>query len=448
MSALSNLGIPDLPMNAFRRMPSGRLATLEGGGKGSAPDTPDYEAAARATAEGNLDLAKYTTQANRINQYTPFGSLTYTNNRSFDQAGYDAAMAEYERELAARQASSAGQPQPNYYGHMNQTGEGGYAGVSTLDPRYALADGSSSIRGGFSGGGQGDLIRPDRADFYGDDNWEQRVELAPELQAILDQQWRLQHGLFGAQDAALGRVQDVMGRDFDMSQLPAGGTPLDLDGIPQAGDVYDPTQNTNQATELLMARMNPELDRQYELLRSQLANQGIAQGSEAYRREMERFGQQRNDAANQAALHGIGLGMQQQGQTFGQQTTNRQLAAALQAQQFGQQEGLRQGRFSEQAWLRNLPMQELAALSGGQQVQMPQFPGYAMQAQTGGPDLMGAAQAGYQADLGAFNAQQAQRQGLMSGLGGIGQAAGTYFGGPVGGLIGGAAGGLLGGLFG
>jgi|SRR5690625_4496982 len=443
MSALSNLGIPDLPMNAFRRMPNGRLATLEGGGKGSAPDTPDYEAAARATAEGNLDLAKYTTQANRINQYTPFGSLTYTNNRSFDQAGYDAAMAEYERELAARQEMASRTPSKQYW-NASAGGEGGQY-TNALDNGLTPTWHSGAMSRMF---GIDDLQRPDRADFYGDDNWEQRVELAPELQAILDQQWRLQHGLFGAQDAALGRVQDVIGRDFDVSQLPAGGTPLDLDSIPQAGDVYDPTQNTNQATELLMARMNPELDRQYEMLRSQLANQGIAQGSEAYRREMERFGQQRNDAANQAALHGIGLGMQQQGQTFGQQTTNRQLAAALQAQQFGQQEGLRQGRFSEQAWLRNLPMQELAALSGGQQVQMPQFPGYAMQAQTGGPDLMGAANAQYGADLGAWNAQQAQRQGLMSGLGGIGQAAGAYFGGPVGGLIGGAAGGLLGGLFG
>lgn len=57
------------------------------GGK-SAPPPPDYAAAARETAAGNLQLAKETAEANqrlveaqaranRINQYTPYGSLTY-----------------------------------------------------------------------------------------------------------------------------------------------------------------------------------------------------------------------------------------------------------------------------------------------------------------------------------------------------------------------------------
>src|SRR5699024_10522515 len=97
MRNLHNLGIPDLPLRAFQPDALGRLAGLHGG-KGDAPSTPDYEAAARATAEGNLDLAKYTTEANRINQYTPWGSLTYTNDREFDQEAYDAAMAAYNRQ--------------------------------------------------------------------------------------------------------------------------------------------------------------------------------------------------------------------------------------------------------------------------------------------------------------------------------------------------------------
>lgn len=37
----------------------------------------DFEAAARAQAEGNLQAAKYATVANRANQYTPYGSLTW-----------------------------------------------------------------------------------------------------------------------------------------------------------------------------------------------------------------------------------------------------------------------------------------------------------------------------------------------------------------------------------
>jgi hypothetical protein len=46
-------------------------------GKQSAPAAPDYTAAAEKTAAGNLEAAKYATKANRVNQYTPYGSLTY-----------------------------------------------------------------------------------------------------------------------------------------------------------------------------------------------------------------------------------------------------------------------------------------------------------------------------------------------------------------------------------
>lgn len=51
-----------------------------GGGKGSAPPPPDYRAAAQETAAGNLDAARTATAANRVNQYTPYGSLEYTIN--------------------------------------------------------------------------------------------------------------------------------------------------------------------------------------------------------------------------------------------------------------------------------------------------------------------------------------------------------------------------------
>ena len=49
-------------------------------GKPSAPAAPDYTAAAEKTAAGNLEAAKYTTRANRVNQYTPYGDLTYKEN--------------------------------------------------------------------------------------------------------------------------------------------------------------------------------------------------------------------------------------------------------------------------------------------------------------------------------------------------------------------------------
>ena len=43
-----------------------------------APAAPDYSAAARETASGNLDAARAATAANRVNQVTPYGRLDYS----------------------------------------------------------------------------------------------------------------------------------------------------------------------------------------------------------------------------------------------------------------------------------------------------------------------------------------------------------------------------------
>jgi hypothetical protein len=50
---------------------------LYGIGKDDAPPVPDYAAAAQATAQGNIDAARVATAANRVNQVTPYGNLTY-----------------------------------------------------------------------------------------------------------------------------------------------------------------------------------------------------------------------------------------------------------------------------------------------------------------------------------------------------------------------------------
>lgn len=315
-------------------------------GKSSSPKTPDYAAQAEATSKGNLDLARYTTQANRPNEITPYGSRTWTNNSTFDQAGYDAAMKAYQQSLASP-ASSGPTRLANGFGFYN----GGASGA----PR------------------QNAMAMPNRDDFYsGGDNWTSEISLSPEMQALFDQQNKLQQGLFGAQDQALGRVNQTMGQGWDMQ-------------------AYDPERDTNNAADLLMKRINPQLDRADSRLRTQLANQGVAPGSKAWNDAMAQNQYGRNDALTQAQLQGIGLGMQQQGQQFGQG-----------------------------AYLRNLPLNELNALRTGNQVQQPQFGGFSQQGQTAGPDYMGAANASYNAQLGNANAQNAQSSNMLSGLFGLG----------------------------
>lgn len=374
--------------------------------KGDTPAAPDYTGAAKATAAGNLQSAQLATQANRPNMYTPYGSSTWTNTPSFDQSGYDAAMAAYNRSLQSPSGASSG-------GSWQTQGTGGDNGSNTV---WVPNSGSGVT-------GQPSTAMPNRADFTNGDNWTNTVTLSPSQQALFDQQNSLQTGLFGAQDQALGRVNQTMGQGFDMSGVPQAGTALNPNSLPGFGTAYDPTKATNTATDAIMARVNPQLDRQEAALRTQLANQGISQGSAAWNTAMDELNRQKNDAFTQAGLQGINLGMQQQGQTFGQTTTNQQLAAALQGQQFGQQNTLRGNSLSEQAYLRSLPLNELNALRTGNQVSSPTFNGFSQQATTAGPDYTGATQAGYNAALANSNASNASSANTMGGLFSLGSAA-------------------------
>lgn len=55
------------------------------GGGDSAPAAPDYTGAANTTAVNNLKMAQATTAANRVNQYTPYGSLEYAQSGTDSQ---------------------------------------------------------------------------------------------------------------------------------------------------------------------------------------------------------------------------------------------------------------------------------------------------------------------------------------------------------------------------
>jgi len=393
----ANIDIPDLPLAAFRKDVRGQVRP-QGGKGGGTPDVPDYTALAQQQAQSNLDLAKYATQANRVNQFTPYGSITWSNDRTFDQAGYDAAMRAYK-------SGGATNPSNFSYTGRDQAYARAFGDPVYRDGQWGWIDpgGGDSATPTFiamhhqPGGGPGSIggaAAPNPADFYSSgDQWTQNMQFSPEVQAVYD------------------RAIQGLGQQYG-----------------DALAAYDPTTATNQATDLILSRVNPELDRQAETLRSQLTNQGIAQGSAAWNRAMSQFGQQRNDAVTQAQLQGIGLGMNQQSQAFNQAS-----------------------------YLRGLPLNELNTLLGGGQLQSASFPGYAQQATTAGPDLTGAAQAGYNAELGAYNAQQAQNSGLFGGLGGL-IGAGIGYLNPVSGLsslasaglgsaVGSGVGGGLGGLF-
>jgi hypothetical protein len=266
------------------------------GKSASAPPTPDYAGAAKETAAGNLDAARANVAANRVNQYTPYGSLEYN--------------------------------------------------VSGEDP-------------------------------YGNPTWSATQSLSPVQQQLLDYQNQSSLGLGQLAGKGLGYVSNMLDTPFDTSTLPTTG--------------FNPSQSYQDA---YMQRLAPQIEQGREALDVKLANQGIPIGSEAYKRAMLTQSQRENDLLLGATTQGFGVGQQ------------------------ARQQGLQ-----EQAYLRNEPLNTLNAVRTGSQVQGPTFVNPAMQANTAGADILGATQMGYNAQMGAANAQNAANNAMTQGLFSLGGAA-------------------------
>jgi len=94
-----------------------------------------------------------------------------------------------------------------------------------------------------------------------------------------------------------------------------------------------------------------------------------------------------------------------------------------------QQNRLRQQAIAEQMQRRGMSLNEMNALLSGQQVAMPQMPSFVSAGRAETPNILGATQMGYDAALGAYNAQQAGAANTMGGLFSLGSAAlGNPFG--------------------
>jgi len=262
----------------------------------SAPAAPDYRAAAQETAAGNIDAARLATAANRVNQVTPYGNLSYA--------------------------------------------------ITGADP-------------------------------YGNPTWTATQTLSPAQQQLLDYQNQASIGLGQLANKGLGYVENMLQTPFDVSKLPSTG--------------FNPSQTYQEA---YMQRLAPQLQQGREQLQQQLANKGIDIGSTAYDRAMMQQAQRENDLLAAATTQGFGVGQQ-----------------------------ARQSALQEQAYLRNEPLNTLSAVRTGAQVQGPQFVNSAQQATTAGPDILGAANMQYNAQMGDFNAKQAAQANLNQGLFSLGGAA-------------------------
>jgi hypothetical protein len=417
------------------------------------PPVPDYAALAKEQGAQNLVAAQQGSRLSNPNMFTPFGTQTITySNPTFDEARYNADLAKFNQGNAVNREDFM---RPSQGGSSGGESDTMYGGGGTFFDQAAYdaarqASGAAPDRNTYmSGGGTPTVTQT----------------LTPDAQAAVEAQMRVQRRLAELGGTAMDNVQNTLSRPFVPTSTQInkefadygramGEVPLTTE-IDTSNFSNMPLNAGMTAQNLILQRLDPTIQAGDRSFAQALANQGLAPGTEAYNTAFRNREMSKNDLYSQAALQGINLDMgarqQQVAEALGiggfqnQAQLNR---AGLYNQALGQDfsQGLQRAQFGNQAQqqqlaqdfaLRSQPINELASIMSGSQVQLPQFTGYTP-AQVAPPPTFAGAQAGYQAQLAAANAQNAANSQTMSGLFGLGAAGLMAPAGTFGGLLGGA----------
>jgi hypothetical protein len=377
------------------------------GKKVATPAAPDYAGAAVAQGAANLDAARATAKLSNPNMYTPYGT----------------SLVSYEGDV------------PTVRQTLTPTAQ------KTLEAQQNVDLSLSNLAQKGTGIASNVLDKP--FSFGG-----------PAVQTSLGSTEALKNAPSAGQyGLAQGGVN-----------APNLATSLDLSGVAKM-----PINAGMTGQEAIMARLEPSLAKQRVSTETQLINQGLRPGTEAYNNAVQLLGQQENDARQQAALQGLNLDLtaNQQGygqaltsgqfgnqaqlsgfganlqnqqaanqaiaQNYGQGLTSSQAENARIAQQFNQaQQAAQFGNIAQQQALaqaiqqRQMPLNEINALTSSSQIQNPQFQSYTG-ANVAAAPVFAATQAQGTAEQNAYNQKVAQSNALTQGLFSLaGAGAGAY----------------------
>ena len=399
-------------------------------GKGSqkAPDSPDPKVVIPLQTQANKDTFDYALQQQRANSITPGGTQSWSQTKSFDQAGYDSALAAYNQKKAALDAQYGGQ----------SDGSGGLVNINKSKAyQKALAA----------------LQAPDQKAFQGTPQWTYEEKLSPQQQALYDANVKSQLG----QSELLGKGTDRVSRALDSDYtLPQGQLTTNITGGDRTGALQyarglaqrslgDNFNNTvADATYRKQARYLDVQNKQaQQALQAQLADQGFVPGTPGYAQAMQTFQDTTNRAYGSAQDSAVQQGYAQGNTQLGLQTAisgqlgnlnNQSLSGEIAAGTFENQ--ARQQQIAEALQARNQPLNELNALRTGTQIAGPSGQAQYSTPNMQNTDVVGAYNNKYQADLGAYNANVAQNNGIFGGLVdmGLGLATGNMSNGLFSGL--------------
>jgi len=182
--------------------------------------------------------------------------------------------------------------------------------------------------------------------------------LTPEAQRALTAQQNLQANLATLGGQSYGTAFDVMSKPFDYRGQVQ--TSLNTSGVAKM-----PVNAGTTGQEAIMSRLEPSLAQNRVSTETQLVNQGLRPGTEAYDNAINLLSQQENDQRTQAVLQGLGLDISANTQGYNQALQSGQFANTAQQQALAQ--AIQQ---------RQMPLNEVNALVEGSQIQNPQFGAY------------------------------------------------------------------------
>ena len=363
------------------------------------PATPDYTGAAVAQGAANLEAAKQSAYMSNPNIYTPLGSqqVTWNKQSTVDQTAYNKAMEQFRADAAAGRPLGAPPdvkdftvtieqptirqeltPEAQATLEAQQRVERQLAGlgeqaickvggmfVTPFTPNLAPMQtgiGYTPVGQGPDITGMGQAVSAPGAEA---------LEAAPNLAGMGQAQGGPQAAqLSQANLAGVGGVQG--GPQTGMFGL-AGGN-VGAERLQQTLDTSRlaqmPVGAGMTAQQAILSRAMPALQSQRAALETQLANQGLVRGGEAYNAAMMQQAQKENDIITQAALQGISVDAAMRQQGFGELQAQADLANQARQAQFGM--GLSGQQLANQAVGQNF-QQALAAQAAQNQAQQQQF---------------------------------------------------------------------------
>lgn len=188
----------------------------------SPPPAPDYAGAAREQGAANEATARLQGRISNPNIIGPLGGQTVTwGTPTFDQGGYDKAMAAYQSK-----------PKGNApYERQFITGSGGED-----DPQQFDQTGYQNAMNSYMSGN----IAPTREQFTTNANADQATvtqTLTPQAQATLDAQQRVQRSLAGLGEQGIGTARNVLGNAFNPNLAGLQTSVGNAGQIPQTPDL-------------------------------------------------------------------------------------------------------------------------------------------------------------------------------------------------------------------